>query len=415
MAKLKNIESVPHKDCTGCYGCVNVCPHNAISMRDDEHGFIHPSVDAGKCTGCGLCYDKCPIVSPRPILDYDAKAYSVAASNEICLQSTSGGAFTVLAEHILQLDGVVFGARSNGLEQVWHDVATNRNELEPLRGSKYFQSEVGWTYRKIKEYLKKGKKVLFVGTPCQVAGLRNFLGKDNANLFVCDLVCHGVPSKMIFRRFIKEFENKYHTQWVRYYRNRQLWAPCLFTKEFCVKPIGLDVAYDEEKNVWRENKFYDVDEFNQLFHSNLIQRDSCRHCRFCHIPRVGDITLGDDWRYYNEHIGEPEKLQYGRSYIIINNPQGRQLFEQVKHSFIDCVEREYVGGGHINTPPKANPLTGMFYRDAKQKNILDLIWGYTIRPTLKVRAVLYMVKMHNKLYQISHRAFHWVKRVVKKD
>ena len=412
MALVKNIENVHPKDCTGCYGCMNVCTHDAISMHEDERGFMHPKIDKDKCVNCGLCYVKCPVVTSCARHAYDAKAYSVAASNEICLQSTSGGVFTILAQYILQSQGVVFGARSNGLEQVWHDTATSNEELAPLRGSKYFQSEIGLSYRKVKEYLRNNKKVLFVGTPCQIAGLRNYLGKEYSNLYACDLVCHGVPSKAIFRRFVQEYEEKYKTKLVRYYRERTKWAPCIFTKEFSKNTGEPNVTWDNITNTWKEYKLYDEDEFNLLFHSNLIQRESCRHCRFCHIPRVGDITLGDDWAYYNEHINEPDKLKYGRSYVIINNIHGQQLFEQVKEQFSACEEREYVGGHHIDIPPKKNPLTEMFFWDAKHKKIFDILWAYTIIPSRKVKCALRVIAIKEKLYRLVHRVIRKIKRIL---
>lgn len=412
METVKDIRYVPHNECTGCFGCMNVCPHDAISMHEDERGFMRPKIDINRCVNCGLCYTKCPIIYPPHVHEYKVRAYSVAAPNEICLQSTSGGVFTLLAQNILQSHGVVFGARSNGLEDVWHDVATAKDELAPLRGSKYFQSNINLTYRNVKNYLLQNRNVLFVGTPCQGAALRNFIGKNYSKLYVCDLVCHGVPSKTIFRRFVKEYEEKYHTKLVRYYRERTKWAPSIFTKEFSKNTGEPNVFWDDNTNTWKEYKSYDVDEFNLLFHSNLIQRESCRHCRFCHIPRVGDITLGDDWVYYNEHMHEPDKLKYGRSYIIINNQQGEKLFEQIKGTFAACEERKYVGGGHINIPPIANPLSEMFFSDAKKKDVLDLLWAYTTKPSFKVRLVTSIINAPNKAINLFVRVKRKIKRTI---
>ena len=232
MNKGKTVDSISSYDCCGCYACMNVCNKDAITMQEDERGFSYPVINYDLCVNCGLCYDRCPV---NKVIKQDSAfepvSYSLSASPEICLQSTSGGAFSLLAIQILKDKGVVFGARSNGLEDVWHDETETIDGLDSLRRSKYFQSNIGYTYRKIKQYLRKNRKVLFVGTPCQVVGLKNYLGKDSDNLFTCDLICHGVPSKAVFRRFVKEMEELKHAKLKRYYRDSAQWAPAIFGSE----------------------------------------------------------------------------------------------------------------------------------------------------------------------------------------
>lgn len=419
MINKKTIDFVRYSDCCGCYSCMNICPKDAITMQEDERGFSHPVINPNLCVGCGLCYDRCPVNNEiKQTGSFEPVSYSLSASPEICLRSTSGGAFSLLANQVLSEHGVVFGARSNGLEDVWHDEAETIEGLDSLRRSKYFQSNIGFTYRKIKQHLKNERKVLFVGTPCQVAGLKSFLGKDYEKLITCDLICHGVPSKAVFRRFVKEVEELKNAKLKRYYRDSAQWAPSIFACEYVSKnedarsskahqqTSGKPVDLNEmsEKKEWKEVEPYDKDWFNQLFHSNLIQRKSCRHCRFCHIPRVGEITLGDDWRYYNKHINEPDKLRLGRSYVIINNKIGELFFKEASRELKDIEPAGYLKGGHINTPPIENPLSELFFKTIKTKNITEVMWNYTTKKTFKIKTYLFFyhlpVKFKNRVYYL---------------
>lgn len=409
--KGNTIESVSKEDCCGCYACMNICAKDAITLQEDDRGFSFPQIDHSVCIDCGLCYDRCPVNRTlKQDLDFKPMSYSLSATPEICLRSSSGGAFSLLANQILNEKGIVFGAKSNGLEDVWHDETDNIEGLDSLRRSKYFQSNIGFSFRKIKQYLFSNRKVLFVGTPCQVVGLKNYLGKEFDSLVTCDLICHGVPSKNVFRRFVKEIEERKKAKLIKYYRDTDQWAPVIFTCEYesasedtrC--PNAHLSSSDQqsvvnkqvEKKKWKEVEPYDKDWFNQLFHSNLIQRKSCRHCRFCHIPRVGEITLGDDWRYYNRHKDEPEKLKFGRSYVIVNNKKGDELFKLATCGTIDLEIAGYLEGGHINIPPVENPLSERFFRDIKKRKVIDAMWDYTTKKTFGIKFLLFMQSpLHN--------------------
>lgn len=405
MKNKKTIEYIEHSDCCGCYSCMNICPKDAISMQEDERGFAHPVINHDLCIDCGLCYDRCPVNNEiKQTGSFEPVSYSLSASPEICLRSTSGGAFSLLANQVLSDKGVVFGAKSNGLEEVWHDDTETIEGLDSLRRSKYFQSNIGFTYRKIKKYLRDERKVLFVGTPCQVAGLKSYLGKDYEKLITCDLICHGVPSKAVFRRFVKEVEELKNAKLKRYYRDSAQWAPSIFACEyefesenarcpnahlpFSEKPTALEERSD--KKGWKEVEPYDKDWFNQLYHSNLIQRPSCQHCRFCKIPRVGELTIGDDWRYYNQHINEPDKLKFGRSLVIINNEKGLSLFRSATKELKDIYPADYLEGGHISIPPIANPLSDRFFSEIRRRRVIDTMWDYTSKKTLRIKFYLFM-------------------------
>ncbi|GHV67888.1 hypothetical protein AGMMS49928_05970 [Spirochaetia bacterium] len=196
---------VPDKtQCTGCHACYAVCPVCCIVMREDAEGFVYPEIEIEKCTKCGLCEKICPALNQgnerRPLHVYAAKN----TNETIRAASSSGGIFTLLAETIINEGGVVFGARFNEQWEVIHDYTETIDGLAAFRGSKYVQSRIGDTYTQARDFLVAGRRVLFSGTPCQIAGLKNFLQKDYENLLAVDLVCHGVPSPAVWRKYLTE-------------------------------------------------------------------------------------------------------------------------------------------------------------------------------------------------------------------
>ena len=189
--------------CTGCAACVNICSNNAISMITDAKGFLRPIIDNNKCISCGLCAKKCP-QNNDIVLNTQCNIYaSMAKNDKIREDSSSGGIFSLLAEEVLKEGGAVFGAELKPDMRVCHTCVDNINELYKLRGSKYLQSDIGLVFRDIKEYLCSGKSVMFSGTPCQIDGLYKFLGNKPENLITIDLLCHGVPSCAVFKKYIK--------------------------------------------------------------------------------------------------------------------------------------------------------------------------------------------------------------------
>ena len=193
--------------CCGCNACFQVCPKHCISMNEDKEGFLYPCVDVNICIDCHLCEKVCPVINQKehhtPVGVYAAKN----KDEEARMKSSSGGVFILLAEKILSEKGVVFGARFDQNWEVVHDFAEDLKGVVEFQGSKYVQSRVGDSYKNAEEFLKQGKRVLFTGTPCQVAGLRLFLRKEYENLLTVDFVCHGVPSPKVWRMYLKEILN----------------------------------------------------------------------------------------------------------------------------------------------------------------------------------------------------------------
>jgi coenzyme F420-reducing hydrogenase beta subunit len=199
------MEGIDKQACCGCGACAQKCPTGCIIMQEDTEGFLYPEIDKKSCVGCKVCEEVCPSVHPKeprtPLRVYAAKNKDEA----VRLESSSGGIFTVLAEKIIDRKGVVFGARFNEDWEVIHSYVETKEKLSVFRGSKYVQSRIGESYKQAEEFLKAGRFVLFSGTPCQIAGLKLFLKKEYENLVTVDLICHGVPSPGVWRKYLDEF------------------------------------------------------------------------------------------------------------------------------------------------------------------------------------------------------------------
>ena len=218
-----SINIVEKSKCSGCHACTNACPKNCISMVSDEEGFWYPEVDKIQCAECSLCETICPIInkniqSKRLIKaqmsskeqPYEKQqAYACYSDNEEIRQnSSSGGIFTVIAESVINIGGVVFGAGFDDVFNVVHSYVENEEGLAKFRGSKYVQSEIGKTYKQAEVFLKQGRQVLFSGSPCQISGLKSYLRREYENLLSIDIICHGVPSPMVWQRYITFRENQ---------------------------------------------------------------------------------------------------------------------------------------------------------------------------------------------------------------
>lgn len=308
------------KKCCACSACYSVCPVNAIKMIEDEKGFKYPKVDMGKCINCGLCEKVCPIINEKNI-ENNPKAYACYNKDEYTrIQSTSGGIFTLLAKKIIQKGGVVFGA-SFGQEFniVEHSYSENIKETAKFRGSKYLQSDMGDSYKKVKEFLMKERYVLFTGTPCQIEGLKNYLGKEYAKLYLQDIVCHGVPSPKIWREY-KNYRSNNSKLTEMSFRSK---------KEEGWSKYHISMKFGNGK---KYNTRHDKDTYIMAFLSHLALRESCTDCRFKKKNRVSDITLGDFWGING--INTKMNDEKGTSLVVINSLKGQELFDSIKDEII---------------------------------------------------------------------------------
>ena len=311
--------------CSGCHACSNACPKNCIQMVSDEEGFWYPEVDKDKCIDCGMCEKVCPIIHKwKP--DDSRITIAMAAMNkneEIRLNSSSGGIFTLIAEAIIDQDGVVFGAAfADDFKSVHHICVDNKADLEKLRGSKYVQSKIGDTYKQAKSYLDSGRKVLFTGTPCQIGGLYSYLKKDYANLYTQDIICHGVPSPMVWEKYVENREKKSASTTQRmFFRHKKYgWKTFSVYFEFSNKTVYI--------------KDFRGDSYMRAFLTNSCLRPSCHVCGFKSIKRQADITLGDFWGIQN--VLPDMDDDKGTSLVLLHSSKGKELINAI--SSMLCTE-----------------------------------------------------------------------------
>lgn len=305
------------KKCVGCSACVQCCPKQCISFSVDGEGFRYPLVDRSLCIDCGLCERVCPVINQaRPRVPLDTLA-AVNPDEKVRLQSSSGGVFSQLAEAVIDRGGVVFGARFDADWRVVHDFTESREGISAFRGSKYTQSDMGDSFRRVRDFLDDGRFVLFSGTPCQVAGLRLFLRKEYENLLTVDFICHGVPSPEVFRRYLSESlaEAGASVKDVRHISFRD--------KSSGWKQYSLAVDFDApdssspgricERNV--DNRFL------RGFVRDFYLRPSCSECPAKELKSGSDITLGDLWdpELYSSDIPNDDK---GIGLVMANTDKG---------------------------------------------------------------------------------------------
>lgn len=339
--------------CTGCFACYNSCPKDVIQMELNEEGFYIPIVNDKKCSNCNICQEYCPVIREQSGALSGNKLYKVCAAlstnKTVRLESSSGGIFTELAKFVIKNGGVVFGAAWDENWRVIHIIAKNKDGIANLRGSKYLQSYIGYTYKEILELLKENIKVLFVGTPCQVAALKNFT--NDKNLITIDLVCHGVPSIKVFELYIYYLFHGEKITSISFRNKKTGW------EKFCIR------IETQSGKVYTKRHF--LDPFFSGFLKNVYLRRSCYGCPFNKIPRYGDITLGDYW-------GVPQNLknEEGVSVVLINSEKGLKIFEKIIESRrITAFETD------IGIATKENPriITGNFsIPDSRESFFRDL-------------------------------------------
>ena len=302
------IELIGNKKCTGCFTCYNICPVNAIEMKYDEEGFYKPNI-LFNCIECSKCIKICPVIKNENNNKY-IKVYAAWSNDKgILLNSSSGGLFSELALEILNENGIVYGV---GWEdgEVKHKRIEKREELKELQGSKYLPSFVGEAYKNVIEDLKKDKKVLFSGTPCQIAGLNKIIKHEN--LITIDLICHGMPSYKVYKKYCnEEFEEK--VKKVDFRNKNTGW-------------INFSLIY--YTNILKNNYYY-MDKFFYGFLKDIYLNEPCYNCKFKGTKdgekREADITLADFW-------GVPKELynKDGVSLVVVNNKKGEKAFEKIK-------------------------------------------------------------------------------------
>lgn len=345
MLEIKRVE-----DCCGCNACYNACPKNLIEMKMNEHGFAYPVINESLCTKCGRCVAVCPLKnkskdsSPLRVIGAKNK------SEDVRKTSSSGGTFFELAKQVILKGGIVYGCALNEDMVAYHTSAEDEEGLKKFKSSKYVQSEIGDIYKQVKANLNNDREVLFSGTPCQVAGLKNYLGKEYENLLLIDLLCHGVPSPKLFKDYLEMLSKKYKGKpiSVNFRQKKKGW-----------KRLYFEVLFDNGKRYY---EFSGYDRYMALFLHNISLRPACYECKLACVERQGDITLGDFWGIGKKY---PElDDDKGISLILLNTKKGQNAFSEIEDKlnvFESDLEIAKAGQLTLTRPSKKNDKHEEFY------------------------------------------------------
>lgn len=374
------IEILHKEDCCGCNACVQRCPQQCISMHEDEEGFLYPHIDQTKCINCNLCNRVCPVLNqeaPRqPLQIYAAKNTNL----QIRRASSSGGIFTLLAEQILKAKGVVFGARFNKNWEVVHDYTDTIDELAAFRGSKYSQSNINTSFLQAEKFLKESRIVLFSGTPCQIAGLKHFLHKDYPNLLTVEVVCHGVPSPAIWRKYLKSIIPSMPSTKGIPSLNQSITSIAFRDKQtgwdkysLVIKGHGSNDMGQTITDTILLSETVDHNSYLQGFIHDLYLRPSCYSCPSKSFKSGSDITIADFWGIKYYHATMDDNL--GVSAVLINTQKGLNHWkdlevnaQQTRYSFV------LRGNPAISQSSKRPSKRASFFKQIDSVPFDDLVW-----------------------------------------
>lgn len=372
--------------CTGCGACVNKCPKECIELVPDEQGFLKPIVNEQDCIDCGMCTDVCPATKCHEMneepLGGEIDCYAAWADDYTRSLSSSGGAFSVLAKSVLESGGVVFGVEYTSDFYVQHTCIDSVNRLEKIRKSKYVQSNTRDTYRQAKSKLDEGVFVLYVGTPCQIAGLKSFLGKDYDNLLAVDLICFCVTPVTAFRKYLDEKYGLGEIENVVFRDKYKGWSCGGYTihkKDGSILYLGID-----------------TDEYQKVFHNVLCRNKTCDDCRFAFFQRQGDVSLGDFWGIECHDTSWNDNK--GTSLILANTKKGQLWIENLRGKFnrIEKVPYEWCrhkGNRICGDGRKRNPYADDFMKMISKKGFLK-----SVETIFEKKYDIAMVCMHNHNY-----------------
>lgn len=308
--------------CYGCGACKNICPKGAITMKEDNEGFIYPVIDKKKCIDCKLCVKTCIYKNDKLFenqLEEKPVYAAINKNDEIRKNSTSGGMFTEFYKHIIKEGGSVIGVKLNNKNEAIYDIATTLEECESFRGAKYVRANINNMYPKIKELLTSNKPVLVSGTPCFIAGLKSYLKKEYNNLYLVEIVCHSNSSPKVYKKYLEYLEKENSSK----VKNVQFRAK----DEGGWRDSKIKITFENGKEI-RESVYKNI--YVNSFLKGRISRPCCYNCEFSSKDRVGDITIGDYWGIENQ-IKEMDDNK-GTSLVIINTKKGNDLFEKVKEN-----------------------------------------------------------------------------------
>lgn len=362
--------NIPVKNCCGCAACENICPTGAIKMQPDQEGFMHPQISNELCCNCYKCEKVCPIITP-PKLSTNIEACFVAQSKEqnVLDESTSGGFVDALCKYILEeKNGYVCGVAFDSDFMPYHKIVDSYEEAKAFRNSKYAQSNIGTAFKDILVLLKSEKNVMFIGTPCQVAGLKSYLGRDYENLITVDLVCRSIPSPKLWRKYLDWQEKRYGAKVVR--------ATCR-KKTYGYHSGALELDFENGKHYAGSNR---VDYYMKSFHKDICSRNSCYDCQFKTKHRCSDFTVFDSWRpqcVIEESFADNDK---GYSNVLVHTKKGKHIVSQLTEVILYTVDADKllsVMGSMIATSIQHKVERESFYKDLNEIGFYKTVRRYS--------------------------------------
>ena len=373
------------KNCTGCSACFASCSKNAISLVPNEEGFLYPQIDSSKCIQCGLCEKVCPTLNIQHGANKNPKAFAVINDDEkIRMESSSGGVFTAVAKKVIEENGIVFGVKLDEHQKAVFSFTENVEGLSEFRGSKYVQAEMGNAFKECKKFLIENKKVLFTGTPCQIEGLKLFLGKEYENLLTMDIICHGVPSPLVWKKYVEYREKKFASRIVKtaFRRKNGGW------KQFS---LSFTFANDSEYCAPLIK-----DPYLRIFLKDVCLRESCYNCPSKKINRVSDITIADFWGIKN--FAPEFDDDKGTSLVIVHSKKGEEIFFDLKN----CRVKEITLENGLKYNPSmvkscARPnARDCFFSELENKSFEKVLNKYS-KDKVGVRAKVFISKCARKI------------------
>lgn len=394
MSNIFYLETRNKVECYGCRACEHICPTSCIKMTEDEEGFCYPVKSKDLCIDCDLCKKVCPNVSKEKIAcrednQFKSKAYLAIYKDEAILyKSASGGVFSAIVESFCKDDFIVFGVEFDDSLNAVHTYTDTLEGTKKYRKSKYIQSDINDSYKSAERFLKEGKKVLFTGTPCQIAGLRLYLRKDYENLFCLDLVCHGVPSQKVFNDYKNHLENKYKGNIVSFtfrhktHTNHKDWN----SKNIKAEINGKSIIMPPNEDTYLRG-----------FHNELFYRPSCYECKYANPNRVSDITMADFWGV--KKLYPDENVHKGVSVFLTNTLKGQSLVESMSDLMkIKEVDKGYIieSNAQLKYPAKLHPKREQFYELLKTTRFDMAVNRCIPKPSLAKRIASKMLTRKSK-------------------
>ena len=382
MNCTQNISYLSSKNklyCSGCGACAQVCTHNALSMLEDSEGFLFPYIDESKCVSCGLCQKVCPYNSDRSNnLDFLQECLAVTSPyTDYAKKSATIGLSTMISEKMIEQGNVVFGVRLD--ERTWrasHVACYDKYDVEAIRNSKYIQSNTLNTFIETRELLNKGKKVLYFGTPCQIAGLKGFLIKKYSNLYTVDIICHGVYSYRLLRKEISYWEEKYKGKVSNFKFRSKRKYPWIYGGIINFDLIGPDGKIKHIERHGSCSPTYRCYAYSGDGH-NYNLRESCYNCIFRSHQRYGDLTIGDAWVNMDKYgLFNHENLKNGISLLLVNSIKGIELYQSVSGKCYDTKishDDAFSQAALLETHREIPPIRKKIYENLDKKEYGSLI------------------------------------------